>query len=368
MRVRGGVLEIGFTPKVEFPGIAAIEVIGENGIALKINCGGPKYGSYAADPVPGNGYAPVGDFYRDWARAEFGVRCGTEIGKLFEGLDGRLPRPVEWTDGPGGLRPDERPWKPVYPEYAFVDELAAFRGRVSGAGSLERLDYWLNTFRYMRATAKLRCVWTGLNRAIDASASAPDPQTRNRRTRDEAIPRMMELARALGEVYRFLLATVSTKGELGTVANWEQHIRPELLDKTGKRLEELLGAPLPADARPQTVYDGALKLIVLPSPSHMDLGEAVELKALVLSASSVQSVTLWWRPMGRGAYRSIRAEHKARGVYRFKLLSSLARGEDIEFHVKAVTADGHKAAWPPGSPALDQTVAVIPGMVKADTR
>lgn len=357
--VEHGLLEIGFTPKVEFPSIAAIDMTGSGGFSLKINCGGPACGSYIADPSPANDHFPVSDFYRDWAQAEFGLQCGREIGKLFARLDGRLPRPVEWTDGPGGLRPDARPWKQVCTEYAFVDELAAFRSRIKGPGAMERFAYWLNTFRYLRATARLRCVWADLNRAMDAAASSGDPAIRRHRIRDESMPLRAALIRNLDEVYRCLLATVSTTGELGTIANWEQHIRPELLDKTGKRLESLFGEPLPGDSSPPSNYSGPLKLVVLPMPTHMDLTESTDLKAMVLTHSRVRTLTLLWRPMGRGGYRSRTVSLVGRGVYGLKLPATLAAGRDFEYHLVAETSDGQRAVWPSAAPAQDQTMIVL---------
>ena len=39
-------------------------------------------------------------------------------------------------------------------DYAFIDELADLRPQVQGGGNLERFDYWLDSFRYMRAIAQ----------------------------------------------------------------------------------------------------------------------------------------------------------------------------------------------------------------------
>jgi hypothetical protein len=113
-----GRLEIGFGHRVEFPCIAAIVVEGP-GFTKKINCGGPAYKDYEADSPPVPDHLPSGDFYRDWARAEFGPAVADELAALFEKLDGKLPRPADWVDGPGGVRVDPRPWSEVEKEYAF---------------------------------------------------------------------------------------------------------------------------------------------------------------------------------------------------------------------------------------------------------
>jgi hypothetical protein len=58
------------------------------------------------------------------------------------------------------------------------------------------------------------------------------------------------LVAVLNELQRRLLATISNPGELGTVANWNQHNLPSLLLKPGEELAKILRAPLPPEAQP----------------------------------------------------------------------------------------------------------------------
>ena len=48
---------------------------------------------------------------------------------IFAEIDGHLPRPSDWVDGPGGIKPDGRPWAEVAKEYAFVDAWPPFARR-----------------------------------------------------------------------------------------------------------------------------------------------------------------------------------------------------------------------------------------------
>ena len=77
--VTNGWVDIDFVHRVEFPCIAAIAVEGE-GFAHKINCGGPAYGDYSADPPAAAAPTPIlpssKDFYADWAGTEFGPEAG----------------------------------------------------------------------------------------------------------------------------------------------------------------------------------------------------------------------------------------------------------------------------------------------------
>ena len=156
--VTDGRLRIDFTYQVEFPCIAAIVAEGPARVR-KINCGGDAYKDFAADwPASTTGgrqrYLPADDFYSDWAAAQFGPEVGRSAGPIFARIDCHMPRSSDWIDGPGGVKPDPRPLNAVNGDYAFVDELAALRPLVQGAGNLERFDYWLNSFRYNRAGAR----------------------------------------------------------------------------------------------------------------------------------------------------------------------------------------------------------------------
>ena len=164
IKVNDGRLAVQFLYEIEFPCVAGIVIQGMTDetnqfpgqpFERKINCGGPAYSDYEADlpTIAGSGrsrFLPAADFYRDWATTQFGSEVAEPIAALFTRLDGHLPRPADWVTGPGSIRPDTRPWSRVQTEYTFVDELAALRSQIAGPGNLERFDYWLNNFRYLR--------------------------------------------------------------------------------------------------------------------------------------------------------------------------------------------------------------------------
>lgn len=319
VEVTNGWMDITFVPDVEFPSIAAIVVEGAAG-KKKINCGGPAYKDYAADPpgagpsAPKDRFLPTDDFYRDWATAEFGRDVADRAAAIFQKIDGHVPEATGWTDGPGGIRPNEKPIAEVLKAYAFVDELAALRPQVRGAGSLERFDYWLSNFRYMMAVEKVRCAWHAKD---DAAMKA-----------------------ALAEVYQHLLPTVGTPGELGTVANWEQHNLPALkvdLPKT---------------------YTGPTRVIVPTRRTSLAPGEPLNLKVIVLSAQPPKSAAVRWRTMGTGEYADVPLTPLARGVYTAKLTPK--DGADMEYYVEVTPAAGEAVRWPASAPAINQTVVITP--------
>ena len=301
--VTDGRLRIDFVYQVEFPCIAAIVVEGPAG-ARKIHCGGGAYKDYAADwPASTQGgrvrYLPAGDFYADWATAQFGPSVAPAAGAIFARLDCHVPRPADWVDGPGGIRPDPRPWSTVRIDYAFVDEWAALRPQVQGAGNLERFDYWLDTFRYIRAMAQANCDWSRLNDALAKVKAEKDPAAQKKLARELALPIRKEILAAVSELHRHLLATVTTPGEMGTVANWEQHNMPGLVVKPGQELAKLLGEELPADAMPTQQYQGPPRMFVPVVRTGLVAGEPLALTAVVLGVQPAKA-TLSWRKMARG--------------------------------------------------------------------
>jgi len=121
--------------------------------------------------------APTADFYRDWATANFGPSPADRIAAIFEQLDGtRIPAPGDGC--PGHVRINKQPWAEERKQYAFVDELESLRARVSGAGNLDRFDYWLNTFRYMRTMAEWGCAQGKFDRIMARLDTEMNPQRR----------------------------------------------------------------------------------------------------------------------------------------------------------------------------------------------
>ncbi|MCY3020330.1 MAG: malectin domain-containing carbohydrate-binding protein [Planctomycetota bacterium] len=365
IEVTNGWLDIDFAPEVEFPSIAAIAVAGPGG-TRKVNCGGPAYKDYAADwptagpggGAPRNRFVPTDDFYLDWATASFGGDAGPAIGKVFARIDCHLPFATDWTDGPGGIKPDARAVEDVLKAYAFVDELEALRAQVKGGGSLERMDYWLNNFRYMKATERVKCIWAQSVAAMKEVGAQKDAAAKAQLAETKALPLRRQLVQAVAEVYKCLLPTVSTPGEMGTVSNWERHILPGLLTKPGQELAKALGKDLPADAQPSVEYAATPRLIVPTLRGSLAPGEALKLRAMVLDQKPPRKVELYWRVMGRGDFAAVPAANVARSVYRVELPAQDAAVVAVEYYVKAVTDGGKELVFPASAPAINQTAVV----------
>jgi hypothetical protein len=375
VEVANGILEIRFDPIVEFPCIAAFVIEGQ-GFARRINCGGPVLEGYEADLPPSDVDTrprdlPAGDFYADWAKSEFGAEVAGPVARIFTKLDGGpdlgigkrrsdyLPRPSTWVDGPGGIQPDARSWDEVRKEYAFVDDLAALRPRVRGAGNLERFDYWLNTMRYVRTVGQIDCTWGRFNSALDTVRKEQNKERQKQLARETLLPIRQELVRQVAQTHELLLASLTTTGELGTIANWQQHLLPSLLTQPGKELAGILGEPLPAEAMPFDAYDGPPRLIVPTVRTSLLAGEDLRLKILFVGRAPSHDSAVYWRPLGRGAFTKIPLEHIARGVYSARIPASQIGDNDIEYYVQA-SLGRDTLRFPATAPGLNQTIVVMP--------
>jgi hypothetical protein len=373
VKVNNGFLEIGFEPIVEYPCIAAFIVKGQS-VTRKFNCGGPACGGYEADipPAPSDARPrdlPADDFYADWTLTQFGAEVAGPLAKLFTGLDGspasagnqqtaNLPRPATWVNGPGGIRPDERPWDQVSKAYAFVQKMAELRSRVRGRGNLQRFDYWLNTFRYLRSVGKVNCTWAKFNAAMKQVKDEKRPDVRRRLAQEVALPIRKELVADVAQVHRYLLASIATNGGLGNVTNWQQHIIPTLLTEPGKELAEILGRDLPADAVPSRKCEDPLRLIVPTVRSSLSSDEDLRLKVIILATDKPKDATLYWRAMGTGAYTSVPLVNSSRGVYFARVSAGAIRG-DLEYYITAGSADGREAVFPATAPDIAQTIVIM---------
>ncbi len=366
IHISDGKLHVEFTREVEFPCIAGIVIQGTTQAAnqlagvpfvRRIDCGGPASDGYEADAVGGQGLPPAGkkrampiqDFYQDYARANFGEAAAEALGDWFEQRDGPgLPEVSGWNVGPGVITASSKPWSEERNRFAFVDELAALRIRVKGAGNLERFDYWLNTYRAMATMAELSCLRGQLDRSM------------KERDYDRALAARIELAAAWSRLLSLQTAIVRTPGELGTIANLEQQTRARsgLVNAHDEALVKALGHALPPEAAFSTKYAGEARLILPTVRSLAVKGEPLRLRILALDRQPVERVVVHIRSLGNEAWRETSAAHLGRAVFRAELP---AAEEDFEYWVSTVNGDGLSLVWPATAPEINQTVVVVPG-------
>jgi hypothetical protein len=225
------------------------------------------------------------------------------------------------------------------------------------------MAYWLATFRYMRAMARVNCTWAVYNKALEKVKAVKEPAAQQQAAREALLPIRRQLIGQVHQVYEHLLATVSTPGEMGTVANWDQHLLPGLLNKPGEELARLLGEALPDDAQPRKTYAGPLRVIVPTVRNVLGTREDLRLKVIFLSSAPHTEGVLRWRSLGDRRFKTIALQPLGRGVHSALIPREATGGMDFEYYVEAriagsPTRAGSAVVFPPGAPEACQTVVV----------
>jgi hypothetical protein len=309
---------------------------------------------------------PIADFYADWAQAQFGSGVADSMAKMMTGLDGqevsinkgggkktRLPRQGDWT-GPGGVVLDSVSWETRAPDYAFIDRIESWRVNVKGAGNLERFDYWLNFFKYHRAFGKFACALGETERLLKKLEKPGQTDTGS--YADQFISQRIKLVEVINEALGYLLAYASTPGDLGTIANWEQHLLTYNVDSQAARIEKLTGRKLPPEALPSMEQLKIKKLMVPTVRTVLEKGENLEVTIIAYGFVPANPI-LDYRPLGNPNYNNVPFKLVKNGVYKAVIPASLITG-DFEYHIMTGDSDSAISLWPATSGKMDQTVVV----------
>ena len=372
--VTNGLLDLDFVKITEFPCISGLVIQGQTASAnqiagqpytRKINCGGGAWQDYEADRQgggPGRNRGrtmPIDDFYVDFARASFGSAVAEAAGRLLANIDGtNLPAPTAWLGGPGGVAPNPEPWEKICGQYAFVEELAALRPRVAPPADRERLDYWLNTYRYMAAIAEAGCLRGALDKAM-AKLKGETNAVGKATLAAGALNLRTQLSRTWERAVTFQIAAVDTPGELGTIDNLERHSRKQsrFLEVHDAELEKVLGQPLPRGVKLSADYVGPARIVVPTVRTLAAPGERLAIQVIILSQAGQASGELRWRPAGKTKFATVPLTRLGRSVFQAHL--PMPAGADlVEYQIQA-RAGGAALTWPAGAPEASQTVVAL---------
>lgn len=305
------------------------------------------------------------DFYQDWALSQFGKSVAKPMAKLFQSLDGgplnlinaprrtNLPRPSEWYKGPGGLVADSLTWDERKKDYEFVDKMESYRSKVTSAGNLERFDYWLDQFKYLREVGHFCCFLGEYERHEATIKDVSDPHWL---AMTKLLPLRTDMMYALERAMGYFLCTIKTPGALGNLTNWQQHIYKYYIEDPGIRLSGYLGRPLPADAWPSKDPLWPKRLIVPTVRTVLNPGEDLRLKVILPGIQPV-SAKLHFRALGEGEFDTLPIDHAARSVYNVTIDS-----EDIpemaEYYIKVEDESGETFHYPVTAPEINQTLVI----------
>lgn len=303
--------------------------------------------------------------YQDYACHEFGSEVGNRVAAIFESLDGtvgneghlgfRMPRPAAWITGPGVIQPNEIPWEEEAGKYAFVDSLYALRDQVKGKGNKARFDYWLNTFSCLRAMGELGCMRGLLDNRMKELSAQPSEKAKRSFVEDKVLPLRIDLSRKWEQMIGYLMQTVYTSGELGTLINLESQTRKTygFLTKYDQELEVAYGKKLPAGIYLSETYSQSPRLIVLNERTVIGKGEAYKMEVTVLGTNHIDEVpVLMYRELGKGKFKAKKMTHEKQQTFSVQLPDSTEK--TIEYYI-TMNIDGKKLSYPASAPEVNST-------------
>ena len=274
---------------------------------------------------------PVKDFYEDWATAQFGEEVAKPMSAIFTALDGsplfkpelkkdyeaNLYRPITWIDGPGGIKANKTDWTTIEKNYSFLNDLEPLGRILKGPGNRERFDYWLHYFKYSKGIAHLGCVLGELDSVMHQLIKLTSENERKKLINEKALPLRMKVSQLWGGIETNLLSAVDNSGEMGTIANLEQHnlLQLKLINKYDSLLIAVSGKPLPGEAVLGHQYNGPERIFISSYRSLIEMNEDLKLKIIILSNDRAAKAWLHWRLMGTGKYNDVEIKNISRAVY-----------------------------------------------------
>jgi len=307
---------------------------------------------------------PVANLYHDWAVTEFGEQAGPQAGIIFNSLDGtkdtagsitKFPHSSNWLEGPGEVTPEKKPWNEVKKGYDFIADFEKLGLRITGAGNKERYQYWLNTFYYAREQGRIACLLGEIDTAVSRLKRTSSIKFQ-RNIVGHILGLRAQAANNWGKMVTYLLQKVNTTGELGTIANLEQHNlkQEKALTQYDKLLSSTLGKPVPPLNFSKT-YTGYSRLVVTTKRTLLNKAEDLNLMIRVLSKDGVYSAIVYWKPLGEDQFKSKPVAHLQRGVYALNLPATAFNNNSFEYFVEVKLKTG-TLRYPAGN--ADQTVVV----------
>jgi hypothetical protein len=304
---------------------------------------------------------PVNDFYSDWSKSNFGISVAKETSQIFESLDGtqsggektRLPRPGDWS-GPGGIKPDTITWEKRKSDYIFVDEFEKLRGSVSGSGNKERFDYWLNNFKYLREVGKFACSVGEINRLIVKCQK--DTSFINKGMINTFINLRTRQIIEFEQIIFYLLQTLNTSGDMGTMANWQQHNYPRYIYMPGKEIEKLIRTELPEECWPSVKTLNINRIIVPTLRTNLSLNEDFRLK-IIITGDHISSPKFHWKSIGKSDYNETDLKNINRSVWQV-FIPAKDLHDDFEYFIDAKSSSG-TITFPSTHPDKNQTIVIF---------
>jgi hypothetical protein len=162
-------------------------------------------------------------------------------------------------------------------------------------------------------------------------------------------------------VHQLLLAG-HTKGEMGTIANLQQHNMDylDLLTKYDNDIVSITGEPLPESAMPDRKYSGPDRIIVPTRRTMININEDFKLKIIVLSEDSITRSTLYWRNFGVQKFDKKPIDFIKKGHGTCSLPASEFSNSDFEYYLTVELSNNNTLRFPTAAPEVTRTIVINP--------
>lgn len=307
------------------------------------------------------------DFYEKWCKIQFGDEISEKAAGIFVSVDGmkektdilkidmsNLPRPADWTNGPGGIHVNVHPWDSVKSGYNFVSEFEKLRPLIKGSGNSDRFDYWLNEFKYLEASGKLACTMGVYNTEVKKLSKMTKTERVNL-AKEKLIPLVMDEVLRLAEIHKFLISAVSSWGGIGNVTNWQQHIIPGQILPQIRQIVKITGDSMWVNNLfPQNITEVAR--IIVPSPQTLiKKGTDYNVKVICFNIDPKKAI-IYWRSFGEKNYNQTDLKRISK-TYWIATIPSGRLADDFEYYIKI--QDGKDYFYPVSGPESNQTVLLL---------
>ncbi len=307
------------------------------------------------------------DFYRDWCRIQFGEEVSDQIADIFISLDGvtqkttalqsglsRLPRPADWTDGPGGIANKNYSWDSVKVKFDFISGLEKLDPEIKGNGNRQRFSFWLDQFRYLRAFEMLACTMHDFNIAMTEIQKAGNID-KAREANDKLVPIIMKEGEELREIHKWLLSSVSTWGGIGNITNWQQHnIEGQIMPQIRKVTKLTGDSSWVKSFFPDNIPE--ISRMIVPSPQTIIReGSDYTVRVICLNIKPGDA-RIYWRTIGEKEYRQADLKKITDTWLQAEIPASEING-DFEYHISL--SSGMEYVFPVTAPDIDQAVVVL---------
>lgn len=304
------------------------------------------------------------DFYQNWCKNQFGKEISDTMAQIFTALDGmkektikleagltRLPRPSTWIDGPGNVLQTKSPWDSVKIQYNFIDKMEKLRYKIIGNGNLERFDYWLNQFKYLKSIGKLACSLGTYMKATHMMDNLDSLQKRNY-AREKLMPILKEEINELYDIHRYLVSSISTWGEIGNITNWQQHVIPHQIQPQIREIVKLTSdSSWVSGLFSKNLYE--VKKMIVPSPQTLiEKGQDYMVKVLLFNIKN-QKITLHWRILGQKDFKESDLS-KTTGNYWLARIPASQLTDDFEYFISV--QDEKDFVFPASAPQINFAV------------